>query len=556
MFDNIKKLKENEKLKNSLAIIIAGILGIVFFLFIYGFDKLNVTNENWLLNGGDLSQHYIGWKFFRQSKWNWKIGIMNNINYPYNASIIFTDSIPLFAIIFKAFSKFLPDTFQYFGIYGLITFVFQGIFSYLLVYRFVKSRKYSIITSVFFILSPVIIQREYSHTALASHYIILMALCLWAYNDKLKEKQTLKSVLWILLGILSASIHLYFVPMVMLIMFATFTIDYIKDKKIKVNVIAFIVTCFCILIEIYFLGGFTFDSSIKYGEYGIGKYNSNLNTFFNSLEIKGSLIRELPTFEEQYEGFGYLGCGIIILSIITLYEFLKEKDKKTIISNQYIISGLILCGISIIIATALSFSINQHLILKITFPSKLENIISIFRATGRFIWMACYLIMLMAVVNIYKKYNDKEYIYIFIIVILFIQIYDLRGYIKSKQEKVNNYEKEYVYKLEEKIDMSKYNQIVFLPADNVVGYFNKIYKIANLAIDNKMNINNFYMARNNLKTIDYSKNIVEQLHNNETDEKTIYVFLDKGLLKDIKEKNNSLMFYDIEDYTIGVYNAK
>ena len=113
-----------------------------------------------------------------------------------------------------------------------------------------------------------------------------------------------------------------------------------------------------------------------------------------------------------------------------------------------------------------------------------------------------------------------------------------------------------MYKLEEKIDMSKYNQIVFLPADNVVGYFNKIYKIANLAIDNKMNINNFYMARNNLKTIDYSKNIVEQLHNNETDEKTIYVFLDKGLLKDIKEKNNSLMFYDIEDYTIGVYNAK
>ena len=51
MFDNIKKLKENEKLKNSLAIIIAGILGIVFFLFIYGFDKLNVTTEIWLLNG-------------------------------------------------------------------------------------------------------------------------------------------------------------------------------------------------------------------------------------------------------------------------------------------------------------------------------------------------------------------------------------------------------------------------------------------------------------------------------------------------------------------------
>lgn len=556
MFENIKKLKENENIKNILAIIVAGLLGIIFFILIYGIDKLNVTNEKWLLNGEDLAQHYIGWKFFRQSKWNWKIGIMNNINYPYNASIILTDSIPLFAIIFKIFSKFLPDNFQYFGIYGLITFMLQGIFSYLLVYRFVKDRKYSIIASIFFILSPTIIQREYSHTALASHYIILMALCLWAYNESLKEKKILKNILWILLGLLSASIHLYFVPMVMIIMATTFFIDYIKDKKIKNNIITVVVTCICIFIEIYLLGGFTFDSSIKYGEHGLGQYNSNLNTFFNPYEINKSLLREMPILFGQYEGFGYLGCGIIALSAILLYDFIKEEDKKTILINKYIISGFILCSISIIIATALSFSINQHLIFKITFPTKLESIISTFRATGRFIWLACYLITLVAIVNVYKNIKNKKYSYVFIMVVLFIQIYDLRGYIIEKHQIFNNYDNEYVFNFEEQINISKYNEIVFLPADNVSREFKNIYKIANLAIDNGMKINNFYMARNNLKTTEYSENIIEKLCNNEVDEKIIYIILDNELVTRIKDKNTFLDFYNMENYTIAVYSEK
>ena len=45
------------------------LLGAVFFVVIYGFDVLNVTNDSWLLTGKDLQQHYIGWKFFREADW-------------------------------------------------------------------------------------------------------------------------------------------------------------------------------------------------------------------------------------------------------------------------------------------------------------------------------------------------------------------------------------------------------------------------------------------------------------------------------------------------------
>ena len=35
------------------------------FLLIYGHYVLIPTNTDWLLSGGDLSQHYLGWKAYR-----------------------------------------------------------------------------------------------------------------------------------------------------------------------------------------------------------------------------------------------------------------------------------------------------------------------------------------------------------------------------------------------------------------------------------------------------------------------------------------------------------
>ena len=44
--------------------LIGGLIGAVFFLMCYGWQILDVTNDGWLLSGEDISQHYIGWKFY------------------------------------------------------------------------------------------------------------------------------------------------------------------------------------------------------------------------------------------------------------------------------------------------------------------------------------------------------------------------------------------------------------------------------------------------------------------------------------------------------------
>ena len=67
--------------------------------------------------------------------------------------------------------------------------------------------------SLFFIMSPIVIFRMYYHTALAAHWLILMAIYLCAIHKEQYRDIVKTSIQWGVLGILIGSIHLYFVPM-------------------------------------------------------------------------------------------------------------------------------------------------------------------------------------------------------------------------------------------------------------------------------------------------------------------------------------------------------
>jgi hypothetical protein len=50
---------------NAFAFWTSGILGIIFFLIIFGWSVLDVSNVDWLIGKEDISQHYFGWCFYR-----------------------------------------------------------------------------------------------------------------------------------------------------------------------------------------------------------------------------------------------------------------------------------------------------------------------------------------------------------------------------------------------------------------------------------------------------------------------------------------------------------
>ena len=114
-------------LKNNFYVILAALTGAVIFILIYGINVLNPCFTGWIFTNEaiDLPQHYIGWEFFRNTDWQFPLGVFNTLSYPVNTSIINMDAIPIFAVFFKMFSGILPETFQYLGFFGLICYILQ-----------------------------------------------------------------------------------------------------------------------------------------------------------------------------------------------------------------------------------------------------------------------------------------------------------------------------------------------------------------------------------------------------------------------------------------------
>ena len=121
------------------------VLGVLVFALVVGPGTLNPTNEHWLLVGNDVTQHYLGWVFFRHGPWSFPIGLNPANGLEFSSSIVFSDSIPLLAFVFKFLSPILPEPFQYMGIWLLMCFVLGSSFFCLLPFCFFvpiwKSRK-------------------------------------------------------------------------------------------------------------------------------------------------------------------------------------------------------------------------------------------------------------------------------------------------------------------------------------------------------------------------------------------------------------------------------
>ena len=152
-------------------------VGLIAFLAVVGPRALQPRNIAWL-GQGDPATHYLGWLFFRNSEWSFPIGLNPKYGLEISNAILFSDSNPLLAIIFKLFSHFLPETFQYFGIWLLACFILQAWFAFKLVGLITKSLSVRTLAASFFIFAPPMIWRLHGHLSLVGHFLVLASIYL------------------------------------------------------------------------------------------------------------------------------------------------------------------------------------------------------------------------------------------------------------------------------------------------------------------------------------------------------------------------------------------
>lgn len=516
------------------AYIVNILINAVIFILLYGFKVLDVTNTRWLTGspmGGDITQHYLGWLAYRNSDWAFPLGLGQGLAGDDSFSVVFTDSIPLFAFIFKLLRGILPARFQYFGWFGLINNILMSFFATRILKRFKVNDYCGAFFSILICFNNVMLFKMFYHTALAAHFMIL-----WAFDILLsareKEMSIRKSILvFSVFGFLTTSIHSYLLLICGLIFLAFFVYEILKYKNYISCIVELVMYCAGALLGLWLWGAFTTGSD---GTSFLEYYSFNLNSFFNPMQWGNLTLPALPTTGDcqDAESYMYLGVGLLLVALIDIVIVVRKKIRKVDLheDRKLLISLGVMSIAALIISLSPEITFGDKLLFRYPVPDVIYKLWSVFRIVARMAWPIYYMVIIFGLILLFRYLPEKAKS-IGVALVFAVQLLDICPLALSIR-----------YTLEadankEKVELSGpfWDEIA---ADDSLDKFilitakfndkNKtVFPVAEFAIEHDMPLNQFYFAR---YPYDIDTREAEALMSLESgDASAVYIFTEEDL---------------------------
>jgi hypothetical protein len=380
------------------------LLGAIAFCLTTGGTILRTDNIRWLM-ASDPAMNLIGWMFFRNAPIfqqpfgaNWQYGM------ELSSSTVYSDSISILAFPFKLIKAWLPEQFQYFGLWIFISYLLQGFFAWKLLGRLTKDKDgpwRRTAATAFFLIAPMFVWRIHWHLALGSHWLILAAFYLYFSSG-------LRAGSWIILLIVASLVTPIILAMDLIIFGAALARQYFNSELRLGTAIKTVAVALLLLLFVMWEAGYFMVSDV--GSTGFGAYRTSLLGFVDPAvgELKGQnswsyLLPDQPQSYGNYEGFCFLGTGMIILAIVTCGGILLSGIRE--IKWKPLWPIILLFAFSVLFALSNNVGIGPNILVHYNVPFVIERLISPFRASGRFIWLAYYLLMAGILVYVLKKFS-------------------------------------------------------------------------------------------------------------------------------------------------------
>ena len=364
------------------------LLGALVFLILYGVRVLDPTCVDWILNNPspDPAQHYLGWVFYRRSGWHLPyLGANYSAIYPYRTSILYTDSIPLLAVLGKLLGGVLPARFQYLGLWGLFCYAMQGGLAQALIARVGGVRPgdtaknwASVLGAGVLVLFPALNIRMFAHTALAANWLVLLALWLWLCAEQSENRPTAAKLClwWGILGLLCAGIHLYYLPMVGMVLVAA-CVQRVLEKRGPAAVVLPVASfCGAALAELFVLGAFA------------ANFAGYSNGYLSGADLANLFVPGLGASWEQ-EIYAGLGTTIaVVLALVWLLVQHKQAGAFFCRHKNVVIAALVLLVLDAIAAMGNTVTFAGRTLFTVPIPQVLMDFWAMFSSCARLAWLA------------------------------------------------------------------------------------------------------------------------------------------------------------------------
>lgn len=378
-------------------------IGIFFALYYNGTQPIEGGKVLESLDG-DRLQHMIGANYYLESDWHWPLFEIPDLHYPEGTSLIYTDGIPIVGLAFKLLYSVTGLHYNYISLWVSLCFVFNALgMGLLLKYLKIDSILLSLAAIIFSCNLYIVIERE-QHASLCSQFLLILSI--WAHL-RIRSMPLVKGTL-LYSGIIIFALltHVYLWAMVMALYLA-WPIDLLLRKKAPIHkvLLQFLSICSVCLIAMFTFGHLSFAAGLPPGSGGYEFFSMNmLSPVWPTQSLFFPNLRTLDATGGQYEGWSYLGLGLLLF--IALTALTTAKKAPALIKNNI---GLTLI-ITALIIYALSDRIyfNYKMLLGYHLPFT-DSLYAHFRVAGRFIWPAIYLTLIASTYLYSKKFSHKKW---------------------------------------------------------------------------------------------------------------------------------------------------
>lgn len=384
-------------------------IAVTFATATLSFGFIAGTGDFWRLLQGDVADAQIGWFYYARDVWQFPLFYVGDYHQPEGSYVTLSDSLPLLAFAFKGLYKVAhaPGSNPpiYAGIWCAICFLLQVIAASRLLFSLgVRNPLQHIAGLVLFCYVPILFFR-FGQFGLLGHFFVLLSLDGYV---RVTRTPALSLNWWLFcsLPVVALLLHPYIAAMSAIFLVATaiesFRSKMIDGKGLLLRFGGVAVSAICLML---LGGGYMTAAGQNFADYGLYSFNlaSPFVPFSNSLlgRIFGTNTPSISGIY-QWEGGCYLGAGILWLCIACV-PFAHDWSARLRKHRALVV----LLALTAIYAISNRVGLGSHELLTIPLPAKVVSFLSIFRGSGRFVWVIVYALTAFLVATVVRGYSPR-----------------------------------------------------------------------------------------------------------------------------------------------------
>jgi hypothetical protein len=353
----------------------------------------------------DISAALSGYAYFQRDIWQLPLFHVGKLGAPAGMNIIFTDSVPWVALAGRLVFRTSGATVNLYGLWTAVCFIASATTLTALVAILGESNlAAAAMATTAGLCMPALLAR-WGHMSMMAQFEIPLALIFYLRNQRCNRPWRLfaqaAALMWLALWT-----HTYLFVMVGAIVLATIAQAATNRTLGVASVTAVLVGLVATMGSVIALSGHL-ESRGGLDAEGVGIFSMNILSPF--LPQRSGLFASLRNAIAdgtggQYEGFSYLGAGIMMLLIMTLPW--QARALRSGFRQHPWISGLFI-GFTIFALSNVIY-LGPIRLLSIPLPAPILQFAAMFRSTGRFFWPVMYCMAALAIaapIPFYGRYG-------------------------------------------------------------------------------------------------------------------------------------------------------